>query len=318
MRITSWFGAAVLLVSALSLAAQQAGVSAQESASAGSHVNENANTAAGVHPGSANGAAIGSASTGHAAASAASSSRVAYSAENMRNVSGELEGKLDSKTAKVGEPVVLKTMGKMKTADGTVIPKGTRLLGHVTEVQAHDRAHAESELGLAFDRAELKNGQSFAIQSMIRSVGPSASALAAEQMASDDALDTPMGGGAMSGGGRAAGGGRLIGGAPLAGAANTVGSTTAQAGAGLTGTADSTLHTAGGVAGNAMGDVGAGTHVVSSAGGGLVAHATGVPGVMLESGVSDSTSGVLSASRRNVHLDSGTQMEVGIVTTARQ
>jgi hypothetical protein len=231
----------------------------------------------------------------------------------MRSVSGELEGKLDSKTAKVDDRVVLKTTEKMKTADGTVIPKGTRLMGHVTEVQARDSAHAQSELGLAFDRAELKNGQSFGIQSTIRSIGPSESTLAAEQMASDDALDTPMGGGGVSGGGHAVGGGRLVG-----GAVSTVGNTTAQAGSGLATTTGSALHTAGGVAGNAVGDVGAGAYAAGSAGGGLVAHATGVPGVMLQTGASDSFSGVLSASKRNVHLDSGTRMELGLVARARQ
>ena len=56
----------------------------------------------------------------------------------MSSVSGELEGKLDSKTAKVGDRVVLKTTEKVQTSDGTVIPRGSRLVGHVTQVQAHD------------------------------------------------------------------------------------------------------------------------------------------------------------------------------------
>ena len=53
-------------------------------------------------------------------------------------MTGELDGKLDSKTAKVGDRVVLKTMDKVQTSDGTVIPRGSRLVGHVTEVQAYD------------------------------------------------------------------------------------------------------------------------------------------------------------------------------------
>ena len=43
-------------------------------------------------------------------------------------MSGELQDKLDSKTAKVGDSVVV------KTADGTEIPKGTKLVGRVTDV----------------------------------------------------------------------------------------------------------------------------------------------------------------------------------------
>src|ERR1017187_9501376 len=42
----------------------------------------------------------------------------------MSAVTGELEGKLDSKTAKVGDRVVLKTTEKVQTPDGTVIPRG--------------------------------------------------------------------------------------------------------------------------------------------------------------------------------------------------
>ncbi len=41
----------------------------------------------------------------------------------MSSVSGELEGKLDSKSAKVGDRVVLKTTEKVLTSDGTMIPR---------------------------------------------------------------------------------------------------------------------------------------------------------------------------------------------------
>ncbi len=62
-------------------------------------------------------------------------------AYEMTSVTGELEGKLDSKTAKVGDRVVLKTNDKVQTSDGTVIPRGTRLVGHITEVQTRDSSH---------------------------------------------------------------------------------------------------------------------------------------------------------------------------------
>jgi hypothetical protein len=81
----------------------------------------------------------------------------------MRSVGGELQGKLDSKSARVGETVMVKTTEKIRMADGTVIPKGSRLLGHVTQVQAHDSDHTESSLAFAFDRAEMKCGQTIDI-----------------------------------------------------------------------------------------------------------------------------------------------------------
>jgi len=88
----------------------------------------------------------------------------------MSSVTGELEGKLDSRTARVGDRVVLKTTEKVLTADGTVIPRGTRLVGHITQVQPRDSAHAVSQIGIAFDRAEMKNEKSIAIYTLIRGV----------------------------------------------------------------------------------------------------------------------------------------------------
>ncbi len=95
----------------------------------------------------------------------------------MSPVTGELDGKLDSKTARVGDRVVLKTMDKVQTSDGTVIPRGSRLVGHVTEVQAYDPAHGTAQIAIAFDHAELKNGQSIAIYTLIGGVVPSGGAV---------------------------------------------------------------------------------------------------------------------------------------------
>jgi len=114
-------------------------------------------------------------------------------AYEMSPVTGELDGKLDSKTARVGDRVVLKTMGKVQTSDGTVIPRGSRLVGHVTEVQAYDPVHGTARIAIAFDHAELKNGQSLAIYTLIGGVNTSAS-LADPQSRQDDG-----GGGGMMG-----------------------------------------------------------------------------------------------------------------------
>ena len=54
----------------------------------------------------------------------------------MSPVSGELMSKLDSKTAKAGDSVVIQTKSSAKTADGTEIPKGSKLVGHVLVVHA--------------------------------------------------------------------------------------------------------------------------------------------------------------------------------------
>src|SRR5580698_8134583 len=52
----------------------------------------------------------------------------------MSPVNVELVNKLDSKTAKTGDDVVVKTKSAVKTSDGTEIPKGSKLMGHVLAV----------------------------------------------------------------------------------------------------------------------------------------------------------------------------------------
>jgi hypothetical protein len=77
----------------------------------------------------------------------ASSRTDAGGAVELRLVKGELLDKLDSKTAKVGDSVVVKTKAAVKTADGTQIPKGAKPGGRVTDVQAHGAGNADSRVG---------------------------------------------------------------------------------------------------------------------------------------------------------------------------
>jgi hypothetical protein len=237
----------------------------------------------------------------------------------MSPVTGELEGKLDSKTAKAGDRVVLKTTDKVQTADGTVIPRGSRLVGHVTEVRPYDKEHGSAQMAIAFDRAELKNGQSIAIYTLIRGVNLSASAMAAsnENLASsDDTIGAPMGsGGQGMGGGRSNGVLRGVGGAAdetgtLAGGTmertgNPAGTLSEPARAGLGATENTAVQTAG------HGDLNLSGSAHAAAAARAIPHPTGIPGVMLAG--NSSSSGLLLASRKNIQFDSGTQMQLGIV-----
>ena len=301
MKTAFLLATALVTFTSLPLKAQQADASAQQSTSvqaAGAQVNESGNAGASV-------------SGEDASTQASGSSTIKSSAAEMKPVNAELVGKLDTKSAKTGDQVVLKTQESMKTADGTVIPKGTRLVGHVTQVQAHDKTSADSQMAIQFDRAELKNGQGLAIQSEIRSVAPPASAAMAESMQSEDSFGGgPVGGGVRTTGGASArSGGGLVGGGGTVGAvANTTGRTAAGAGS----VADDSVRTTGRVAGDAAGDVDRNGRLAASGAGGFSARATGVHGVMLAGDASGRASGMLSASKQNVHLDGGTQMVLGV------
>ena len=101
--------------------------------------------------------------------------------------------------------MVLKTTEKVVTADGTPIPRGARVVGHITHVQARDATHSFAQLAIAFDHAELKNGQSIAIFTLIRGVNASPGVTAMNPMNGDDPVSgtgDSTGGNAMPGGGR--------------------------------------------------------------------------------------------------------------------
>lgn len=242
----------------------------------------------------------------------ASESSQARASVDMRPVSGELESKLDSKTAKVGDSVVVKTKAAVKTADGTVIPKGARLVGRVTDVQAHGSGNSDSRMAIQFDRAELKGGQSLAIHSTIESLQPPA------DLAANSVDDGGLGAGPVGGGARASSGGSVRGGGLVGGAVGGVANTTAGVGSGVGSAVGGTTSAAGHLAGGATANVGSSVHAIAGAGGTVVAQATGIPGVSLAGDASGSTSGMLFASKKNIHLESGTQVVLGVAAVVHQ
>ena len=99
----------------------------------------------------------------------------------MSPVNGELVSKLDSKTAKTGDSVVVQTKSSVKTADGTEIPKGSKLVGHVLGAKPSG-AGENSQVALQFDHIELKGGQSVPVHSQIQSIAPAGGAASASRV----------------------------------------------------------------------------------------------------------------------------------------
>jgi len=249
----------------------------------------------------------------------------------MTSVTGELQGKLDSKNAKPGDHVTLKTTEKVQTSDGTVIPKGSRLLGRVTEVQSHANDRAIAQMGIAFDHAELKNGQSVQIHSLIRTVRPSPSVSSMNSMSGDDSMSAGMsGGGRMGGGGRGgvlggalgAGGNApadagSLGGGAVNGTIDRTGNSTAAgtntnvgANVGGVGGVDAREDTSVQVAGHGDGPVTGGAHAAAAAR--AVPHTTGIPGVLV-AGSSTSSGLFINSDRHELQLENGTRFELGVV-----
>lgn len=85
----------------------------------------------------------------------------------------QLTKTVDAKKVKTGDEVVAKVTQDMKTQTGEVlVPKDTKVTGHVTEAQARTKEEKQSELAIAFDHANLK-GQDVQLPMSIQAViGP--------------------------------------------------------------------------------------------------------------------------------------------------
>jgi hypothetical protein len=224
----------------------------------------------------------------------------------MRSVNGELVSKLNSKSAKTGDSVVVKTTEAVKTAGGTEIPKGSKLVGTVTVVKPHNDDNPDALLAVRFDHAELKGGQNVPIQSVIQSVAPSESDVADNPASNAPVvMGTPMGGGAPGSGGSGAMGGSRP--SPNA----TMGS----------GAADQSVNGMGAGQGSATGNNNPAVGQVVGKLGNEPIRTTAIPGVLLASNTPDGAvkfSGVFVAPKSDVHLDGGTQVVLEVAAVGGQ
>src|ERR1700758_305541 len=69
----------------------------------------------------------------------------------------QLSKTLDAKKVKNGDAVEAKVAEDLKTQKGDVlVPKDTKIVGHITEAQPRSKGQNESQLGIAFDHMILK------------------------------------------------------------------------------------------------------------------------------------------------------------------
>ena len=205
---------------------------------------------------------------------------------------------VDARKNKPGDPVTAKTTEPTKSDGKVVIPKGSKLVGHVTECKRRGKEEKESALGIVFDRAILKNGDQIPLNVTIR-------ALAAAQTAASSSIggdDLSAGGGAV-GSARASGGGALGGVRSTAGAAAGAMSNTAANAGGIAGGAVNSTVNAAGAARGAVGGLNAAGQLTSNSQG-----VFGLEGLNLSAAASNNTQGsLITSTSKNVHLDSGTQ-----------
>ncbi len=230
------------------------------------------------------------AKTGTSAAAAAKAANGPAASGQIQTGSiiyAELDKSLDAKKAKVGDPVVAKVAQAVLSKGKIVAPKGSKIVGHVTQVQARTKDQAKSQLGIAFDRIVLKDGSQIAVALTVQAVGTGATAAELMQNNNDNSMGGPMTNAGMPG---------RAGGPPvLGGAASTVDSVSGTAGAAtgdVTGIATSSAH------------VGSSTHVGASSHG-----VVGLPDITMATQVTGSSqTTVLTSDKRNIKLDSGSEL----------
>lgn len=274
-------------------AAAQTTASGQTAVSAQSSTAVQANNSGARVSGS--GSAEASSST--AASFAAGDNSITLPAGTKINAS--LATSLDAKRSKAGDDVEVRTEEDIKQDGRTVLKKGTHLVGHVALALARANGQTQSQLGIVFDYAVLKNGRQVPFHASIQALASAQAAMAASTGA-DDRVAAAGGMGAERGTAR----GGLVGGASTA---------NATAGA-ATGTV---MNTASSAALNGGGSLDAATRSSGSVGGltstgRLASNSSGVfglDGVSIDTAASTATQGSMIVSgTKNVHLDSGTQL----------
>jgi hypothetical protein len=216
---------------------------------------------------------------------------------------------VDSKKAKSGDEVQAKTTSDVKSEGKTVIPRGSRLIGHVTQASAKGKGDADSTLTVVFDHAVLRSGEQVALNATIRALAVAQPPAPLTAMSSGN--DPSYAGGMPH---------------PAGGGVSPVG-TVGSATGGALGTAAATTDGAVGGVANDVGGTVASTHTTSGAGlnaaGELSPRARGVfglPGVTLSqaagatAGASNGTT--ITSTGKTVHLDSGTQLVLAVTGSA--
>lgn len=221
--------------------------------------------------------------TGSAAANASASSTPTQA---MTSVDATLRSSVDSRHAKAGDAVTAVTRSKTTLANGTTLPKGTQITGHVTDVTQYSKAAGQGAVSMIFDQARIKDGTAMPIHAVLRGITPPVTSVSDS---SDMDAMTPVGtasAGTSGGGGVAPGGGGL-----LRGTSSTV--------SGLTRTSAQAI---GNVAGAATQTTGNAFHTVGST----------VNGIALSPSANASASGTLSSSGHDVHLQNGATLSMDI------
>lgn len=83
----------------------------------------------------------------------------------------QLMKSIDAKKVKPGDEIDAEVTADLKSSNGEVIvPKNTKITGKITEAQARNKQQKESQLGIEFDHAAIKDGADMPLPMSIQAV----------------------------------------------------------------------------------------------------------------------------------------------------
>jgi hypothetical protein len=109
---------------------------------------------------------------------------------------------LDSSKLKQDDSIEVETAGSFKLPDGTLVPKGSKMMGRVVTAKARTKGDPDSELTLVFNKLSIQGGKVLALKGMVQAVYPPAQEPEGPNMAT---MGTSAGGAMKGAGGDATG-----------------------------------------------------------------------------------------------------------------
>src|SRR5437899_6010893 len=85
-------------------------------------------------------------------------------------LSVELSKPLDAKKLKVNDKFEARTVMDLLSHGQIIIPRNTKVIGHVTEAKAHSKESPDSVLGITFERAVMKDGRELPLQVAVQAM----------------------------------------------------------------------------------------------------------------------------------------------------
>jgi hypothetical protein len=83
----------------------------------------------------------------------------------------QLTSSVDARKAKPGDAIEAKITQDLMARNGELlVPKDTKVVGHITEAQARTKEQKESQVGIAFDHAIMKDGSDVSLPMSIQAI----------------------------------------------------------------------------------------------------------------------------------------------------